>query len=403
MNIVGVVAEYNPFHNGHFYQLKKAKELTNSKYSVIVMSPNFVQRGGPAIIDKWARTRMALSNGADLVIELPTPYATASAEFFAQASVSLLDNCGIVSHINFGSESNNIELITKISRILLDEPREFKDLLKYHLDQGLSFPAARAKALSIYGPEIEETIGSPNNILAIEYIKALIKLKSNIIPTTIERLGSDYHSTSIIDHMPSATAIRSNVEVNNWQDIDKSMPSNCYKLLYENKDRLVSYKDLSDFLTYRLLFSSPNDLKEITGITEGMENRIFNAFSNNNSIEEIVKDSKSKRFTQTSIQRMLLSIILDIKKSDFEEFNSASGHHYIRVLGFKKSSAHLLGSLKRESKLPLVTNVAKDYNNLSPIGKKMLDLEILSSNLYFSLKNSKDSYNLDYTQPIIKI
>lgn len=414
MNVVGIVAEYNPFHNGHLYHLDKSKILTQSNYTIVVMSPNFVQRGAPAISDKWTRTKMALLCGADLVIELPTLYATASAEFFSKASVSLLHHTGIVDYISFGSESNNITLLNVIANILSHEPDRFKQLLKENLNSGVNFPRARAKALIEYcnlvpnmsnlETEIKKAIQTPNNILGIEYLKALNKLNSNIIPSTLQRKGSSYHSEHITGPTSSATAIRTEINKGNWKSAAKVMPKNSYNLLHNGIypiQRCVEYKDLSPFLCYRLLFSSATELKTIMGITEGMENRILSVFHKTQNIEEMIPAIKSKRFTQTTIQRILLNIILQTTKKDFYEFEQKGGPQYIRVLGFRKSSSHLLTRLKANATLPLVMNVNRDYLALPPLGQKMLDLEIRSTNIYASLQDSTDNFNLDLTHPLV--
>ncbi len=407
MSIVGIVAEYNPFHNGHLYHLQQAKLLTGSKHAVVVMSPNFVQRGAPAIADKWLRTKMALLSGADMVIELPTPYATASAEFFATASVSLLHHSGIVDSLNFGSENNNIDLLKKIAKVLVEEPEPFKILLKENLETGVNFPRARAKAFIDYAhfvpslfnhiDEIEEIIKTPNNILGIEYLKALNKLNSQIIPTTIKRKGSGYHQAQLSQSFSSATAIRSEIYKGNWDTITQAMPKESYDLMQKSAKAL----NLSPFLCYRLLFSSPQDLSHIMGITEGMENRILKSFKETQDIEEMVSKIKSKRFTQTAIQRLLLNIILQVKKTDFNDYEQAGGPQYIRVLGFRKSSSGLVTQLSTKATLPIVMNVRKDYKDLPPLARKMLDFEIRSTNLYAALASSSNNMALDYTTPLV--
>lgn len=416
MRILGVIAEYNPFHNGHLYHLNSSKKSTGSNYTVVVMSPNFVQRGAPAISDKWTRTKMALLSGVDLVIELPTPYATASAEFFSSASVSLLHHTGIVDTINFGSESNHIDLLSDIAHLLANEPKDFQDLLKNNLRSGISFPSARAKALVEYSQtipnlhhltsKINEIIQAPNNILAIEYLKSLEKLNSKMTPSTTQRKGSDYHNAEMTGKTSSATAIRREISKGNWQEITHAVPPACYSLLQNSinsSQNFPHYEDLSSFLCYRLLFSSQADLQNIMGINEGMENRILNVFQNTQTITGITSGIKSKRFTQTALQRMLLNIVLQITKQDFYDFQTQGGPQYIRILGFKKSSAHLLTKLKAEATLPIVMNVKKDYSTLSPLGKKMLDIEIRSTNIYNALQQPNTNYNLDFTHPLVII
>lgn len=414
MNIVGIIAEYNPFHNGHLYHLQQSQKITNSDYTIVVMSPNFVQRGAPAITDKWARTKMALLSGVDLVIELPTPYATASAEFFAKASISLLHHTGITDYVCFGSESNNIIAFEKIAHILNDEPPKFKELLKQNLSTGSTFPKARASALSQYFHNIEELhslykdfnaiISSPNNILGIEYIKALKKINSNIVPYTLQRTAANYHEDNINGSIASATAVRKHMQIYGIKSVVNSVPLESYDILTNClNQQYVDFEDLSKFLAYRLLFSTKSELKNIVGITEGIENRIFDVFKTTQNITEMVSRIKSKRFTQTAIQRMLLNILLQITKDDFKEFEDKGGPLYIRVLGFRKSSQHLLTEIKKRSTLPLVMNVKQDYRKLTPVAQKMLDIEIRSTNIYSAMQRSTNHYNLDFTQPLVVI
>ncbi len=415
MPVLGVIAEYNPFHKGHLYHLESAKKSTHCDQVVVVMSPNFVQRGMPAIVDKWTRTKMALLSGADLVIELPTPYATGSAEFFAHAGISLLNHTGIINHVNFGSESKEIDLLSDIALILADEPKAYKVLLKAYLNTGIVFPKAREMALIDYAHtspklsaiahKISDIIQSPNNILALEYLKALKRLNSPMVPSLTQRKGAGYHEATITGPTASATAIRLKIQQNQWQDIVDTLPPPVYDLLYHHddlKDQMTDH-NLFCFLCYRLLFSSSEDLRNIVGINEGMENRILNSLGSTQSLSQMVSAIKSKRFTQTAVQRMLLHIILQIKKDDFNTFQAHGGPQYIRVLGFKKSASHLLRKIKTQASLPLVMNVKKDYQGLTPLGQKMLDLEIRTTNIYFALHQSHHGHNLDYTHPLIII
>ena len=409
MNVVGIIAEYNPFHNGHLYHLKQAKALTRCSYAVVVMSPNFVQRGAPAITNKWARTKMALESGADLVIELPTPYATASAEFFARASVSLLSHTGIVSALNFGSEANEIGLLTEVAAILVAEPAEFKLRLKEHLGTGMSFPSARAKALiqyaqsvpnlSIHAKEIQAIIGTPNNILGIEYLKALNALGASITPSILRRKGAAYHQHDLSGQLSSATAIRGEIYKGNWDQVRDAIPGVTYDLLAKD----TKAKDLWPFLAYPLLFSTPEDLRQIAGVSEGLENRILKVFQKAKSMTDMITGIKSKRFTQTTIERILLSIILQLTKEDFNTFEAAGGPQYIRLLGFRKSSSHLLTELTAKATLPVLMNIGKDHKALGPLGQQMLSFEIRATNLYNALDGSPDALGQDYTQPLVII
>ena len=252
MIVNGIVAEYNPFHNGHKYQLEESRRLTGADYTVIILSGNFVQRGTPALINKHLRTEMALKNGADLVIELPAIYATSSAEFFAMGAVSLLDQLKVVTNLCFGSECGDISLLNRIATILVQEPDDFSAKLKQLLCQGYSYPSARSEALMHYMPSLADSnniFRSPNNILGIEYLKALLRRKSPIAPVTVRRIGADYH-----DPLPdstgycSALAIRQSV----WAGDDITglcsyVPANAYELLTAQKadGKFIRSADLS--------------------------------------------------------------------------------------------------------------------------------------------------------------
>jgi len=235
MKILGIIAEYNPFHNGHNYQIQKAKQITNADAIVVIMSGNFVQRGEPAILDKWTRTHMALCSGADIVIELPVIYATASAEYFAYAAVKLFHDMGIITDICFGSELGEIVPLQQIAKLLLQETEQFRNILKQQLQNGVSYASARAIALSKIYPNSEALLSQPNNILAIEYLKALLKLDSHISPHTIARKNSDYNSITLShQNMASASALRNAIAQNNIKQISHYMPSECYNILCES-------------------------------------------------------------------------------------------------------------------------------------------------------------------------
>jgi predicted nucleotidyltransferase len=233
MKTIGIVAEYNPFHNGHLYQLQASRGQTGADCAVVVMSGNYTQRGEPAIVDKWARAEMALHSGADLVIELPVAYAMGSAEYFAYGAVKLLDSLNAVNMICFGSEAGSIEKLSAAAAILADEPESYKSYLKDYLSKGLSFPAARQKAISSYckntygKDDLSSLLKSPNNILGIEYLKALRRLKSNIVPMTIERVGNEYNQAELTGKMSSATSIRKTIRENTWNDARELLRNRC--------------------------------------------------------------------------------------------------------------------------------------------------------------------------------
>ncbi|WP_058486334.1 nucleotidyltransferase [Defluviitalea phaphyphila] len=415
MKTVGIITEYNPFHNGHLYHLKKSKEITQSNFCVVVMSGNFVQRGEPAIIDKWTRTLMALKAGADLVIELPVIYSISSAEFFSFGAISLLHKSGIIDSICFGSEHGNLKLLSQIANFLYNEPEDFKINIKKYLSKGLTFPKARNKALldslrqnNIFESENElnEILSSPNNILGIEYLKALKALNSSIVPFTIKRKGEHYHSSNIESSIASATGIRKAIKNNKYDILFKTIPKDCAELLLETINKGLAPVYLNDFsleLNYVLRTISKKELKGFMGITEGLENRIFDLSANNFFIDDLVKKIKTKRYTLTSIQRSLLNIILQIKSEDFWEFHKNGGPQYIRILGFRKSASFLLKKLKQNACIPIISNFKDSYQRSQGLIKKMLEKEVISTNIY-SLHYPNSLYRIigkEFSSPVI--
>jgi predicted nucleotidyltransferase len=235
MLVNGIIAEYNPFHNGHQYHMNVAKEHTGADYTIVVMSGNFVQRGAPALLDKFKRAEMALRGGADLVLELPAYYAASSAEYFATGAVAILDKLGVVNHLCFGSECGDTETLKQIAAILSQEPDEYVELLRDYMREGMSYPAARTTALLQYAPSFSkyrDVFSSPNNILGIEYIKALLRRNSAITPVTTLRVGSDYHDIRLGIHQSSARAIREALK--DEQPVScllNHMPENAYQIM----------------------------------------------------------------------------------------------------------------------------------------------------------------------------
>jgi predicted nucleotidyltransferase len=416
MKTVGLITEYNPFHNGHLYHIQKSKEITKADYVVVIMSGNFVQRGEPAIINKWVRTKMALDAGADLVIELPVMYATASAEFFAFGAIQLLHQMGIVDCVCFGSEKGDLQLLLQISNILSCEPPRFKTLLKNQMDEGLAFPIARSRALQKFISENKEhqidiqdldtLLSSPNNILGIEYLKALQKLNSTIIPYTITRKQAHYHSEHITGNIASATAIRKVILSNNLDQLYHIMPKKSVELLVESLEignGPVLFDDFSSILQYLLRTLSPRDLRQFMEIEEGMENRILRASATHFLITELSSAVKTKRYTFTRIQRALLHILLQIKTDTFWKFHLNGGPQYIRILGFRKQSQPLLARLKKESSLPVISNVKSAFRSLENLSKEMLQQEISTTDIYYLCvpKPNQRVTGKEFTSPLV--
>lgn len=235
--VLGIIAEYNPFHNGHLYHLEKAKKDTDSNYTVAVMSGNFTQRGTTSLMDKWSKAKIAVNNGIDLVLELPVLYATSSAENFAEGAVKILNSLGIVDSLAFGAETPDMEVLNKCADVLFHEPKKYKTLLSHELSKGLSFPKARENALMIYLNDIRKfanVLSSPNNILGIEYIKALKKLKSTIEPYAIARHEVGYHDLNYTENTASSTAIRDLIKNNGFNALSSLVPASSYSILAKN-------------------------------------------------------------------------------------------------------------------------------------------------------------------------
>ena len=397
MNITGIITEYNPLHMGHIYHINKTKELTNCDGIVCIMSGNFVQRGIPAIMDKWTRCELALNSGVDLVIELPSVYSLSSAEFFAYGSISLLNSIGVINNICFGSESGNIDDIKSIAEILNNEPSQFKNHLKDYLDKGVSYPVARSKALVKYfndNLETQEILKSSNNILGIEYCKSLLKLKSDIIPYTIQRKGSNYNDDKLENKFSSATAIRSHVKNSKNIDILKDiLPSKTFSYLYDkfNNNNLVFEDSMFSFIKYKSL-TLKNKLENLPDVKEGLHNKIYNELKNSNSFYELVSNIKSKRYAYTRISRILCQYFIGMENFDLEYLRSIKAP-YGRVLGFNDTGRKILKEMKKKSSIPIYMKLPKTLNDT-------LKLDIQSTYAY-SMINKSVSYDSDFkTSPI---
>lgn len=302
--VLGIVAEYNPFHNGHLYHLEQSKKETSASYTVAIISGNFTQRGSTSLIDKWSKAESAIKNGVDLVLELPVLYATSSAENFAEGAIKILDSLKVVDYISFGAETADLDVLDKIADVLYTEPKEYKSLLSHELSKGLSFPKARENALMMYLNDIRKymnVISSPNNILGIEYLKALKKYKSAIKPVAISRFEVGYNDVSYSGNVASSTAIRNMVKNNGFQIINKLMPESSYSLLVQNIKLGHVVPDLSFFekeIIYNLRKMDVSEIAEIADVSEGLEFAIKNAANSCNSLVEFLNIIKSKRYTR---------------------------------------------------------------------------------------------------------
>lgn len=418
MNILGLIVEYNPFHNGHLYHLQKSKEITNSNYTVAVMSGNFLQRGEPALFDKYTRAKMAVKNGVDLVIELPTLFASQSAEIFAYGAINILNSLNCINSICFGSEEGDVNILKTISNILANEPLEFKASLKNYLDEGNLYPNARSLALFDYisknnlvdisKEKLFDVLNSSNNILGIEYIKSLIKLDSNITPYTITRIASDYNSTKISSNICSATAIRKALSKNNDISLIKNVVS---KFTYD----IIDEKIFSEFnpvfdenyfeILSNIILRDSDKLNTYFEVNEGIENKIYQNVFNATSLNDLATKVKSKRYTHTKIKRTLNNILLGISKEDMLKVKNIKTMPYIRILAFNDKGRKIIKTIKNNSQI----NIINKFSNVSfiddEISKIMINYDIKSTNLYNAIyfKNNKDLLKgpMDYyTAPI---
>ena len=409
--VLGIIAEYNPFHNGHMYHLQKAKEQSGAQYCICVMSGNFVQRGNTSIVNKWKKAEMALLNGVDLVIELPTIYSVASAEGFSLGAIKLLNNLKIVDAISFGTETSDFAALNNISSIVNEEPMKYKSILNSELKKGLSFPKARENALMLYlndNKRYDNILNTPNNILAIEYLKALKKIKSTIQPIPIKREKVYYNDNVIVDEFASATAIRKLLKNEEFSEIRKVVPKSTYQILKKETELGNVVLDLSRYekeIIYNLRRMTVSEIAELPDVNEGIEHSLKNAANYSNDITNLINIVKTKRYTVTRIQRILICALLGITKRDVGMAKKAEP--YIRVLGFNEKGKELISRINKQNpKATVITSVKKfqDKNNNnknSKIYKRLLDIDIFSTNVYTMACKSESLANLDYTKNMV--
>ena len=407
--VLGIVGEYNPFHNGHLYHLEQSKKMTSSNYTVAIMGGNFTQRGSTSLIDKWSKAEAAIQNGIDLVIELPVLYTTSSAENFADGAIKILDSLKVVDYISFGAETSDVDILNKFADVLYNEPRKYKILLSHELSKGISYPKARENALMIYLNDIRKCVNvlsSPNNILGIEYLKALKKYKSNIMPISIARYESAYNDSSYSGNIASATAIRNIIKNNGFDILRRLLPSSSYSILIKNIKQGHIIPDISVFekqIIYNLRKMEISEIAMLPDVTEGLEFAIKKAANSCNNLNDLLNIIKSKRYTSTRIQRILLYALLGITKKDIDISKKTTP--YIRVLGLNNRGKFLISEIaKANPKLEIITSVKRFYdNNTNKNLKLMLDKDIFATNVY-TIGYEDDSWsNLDFTQKIINI
>lgn len=403
MKTIGIVCELNPLHSGHKYLLDMARKRFNADYVVLVMSGDYTQRGVPSIVSKEVRTKMALMAGADAVFELPVQYATASAEYFASGAISLLNSLGCVDHILFGTENGDIEEIQKIASILNDEPDEYKKELQKGLKRGLNFASARDAALKklITIGNSTTLIGS-NNILGIEYCRALMESKSSITPLTIQREGADYNSDELTGTYASASAIRKLLETTYPDDTYRSIlkdyiPEDVLTLLLSQKayNRLDNY---SDYLHYKLLSERGDGFTSYADIHRDLSDKIIKFLPKYTTISEFTDLLKSKDLTYTRIQRSLLHILLGIKQETLDSLKQEKYPVYLRLLGFRKESSHLLAVIRDSANTTVISRMSDAFKIEDKKQKELLGQDVLASDIYhLIIPDSKNEYQKPVT------
>lgn len=390
MKTAAVIAEYNPFHNGHQYQLMQTRLLTDADYILVVMSGDFVQRGAPACANKYCRTKMALSCGADVVIELPALYALASAEFFAGGAITLLNNLNVIDFLSFGSEHGEIQLFEKCAQILINTEKETDGQLKTLLKEGYSYPAARLSTIS--DKSFSSLFTSPNNILGLEYCKTLLATHSSIRPFTLKRQDSGYHNRFLnadASRHVSASAIRKALS-ENPEKIVEYVPQMVYQIMKENHllTLPVTENTFSDMLYYKLLMEKEQGFTDYLDCTPALSDKICKQLPRFTGFTDFARLLKSKDLTYTRISRVLMHILLDIKTPsyflpDLTKRNLALP--YARLLGFRQSAAPLLSAIKKKSKVPVISKISRGHLLLSDTDNELLSQDIRCACIYESV------------------
>ena len=390
MSVIGIVCEFNPFHNGHKHLIDSVK--ADGDIVVCVMSGNFVQRGEPAIFSKEVRVKSALMNGADIVLELPFVYATASAEIFASSAVKILDSFGC-DKIVFGTENTTLSQLENTVKILLSD--NFDEKIKKHLEYGISYPKARQMAYEEYGCNCD--ISLPNNILAIEYISAIKKNNFGLTPITVNRMGAGYNDDFAVENFASATHIRNLINEN--KDFEKYVPDNVYEI-YINALEKGEYLNTEKFNISALSILRSIDAinPKIANMAEGLENRIASAIKISSDINEIYDKVKTKRFTHSRIRRAVLSTIMSVTNDDLQ-----IPVPYCRLLGFNTKIANNLGDLAKKCSLPFVVNYSDIVNLNKDDALQVFGLENKSSDLYNLALQKTGNCSTEMTYSVIKM
>ena len=398
MKALGIIAEYNPFHKGHYYHLLESKKASGADACVAVMSGNFTQRGDAALLSKWERSKIAVDCGIDLVLELPFVYACNNAEIFAKGAVQILNGLNFIDTVSFGSESGELTKLAETAEIISNETPAFKKSIREHLDKGFSYPKARALAVrDAAGEEAANILNSPNNILAVEYIKQLCLSGSKMIPLTIKRKGQDYNSTIPDGEFSSAAAIRNCLnETGSIDNIKEYVPIECLeniKNLNININKIINNMFL--LISSRIITEKPEDLEKIFSAGEGLGSKLKKAMRDSSDLDELLMAIKSKRYTMTRIKRLLVHTLFNLSAIDFNDIESRN-LNYARVLAFNDKGAALLKKAKAAGPLiPVITNIKKQVKETDDI-MKILKYDIAASDVYNLISGRDISSESDF-------
>lgn len=381
MRVIGIIAEYNPLHNGHIYHMEESKKQAGAEFCVVAMSGNFVQRGEPACTDKFTRAEWAVMGGADVVTEIPSCFAVSSAERFAEGAVKTLASTGVVTDLAFGVETDDLNALYNLADLLDREPGGFRVYLNYHLKQGKSFPRAQYDALADLGvPEDElQILAQPNNILAVEYLKSLRRYAPNIMPLPIQRIGNKYNSTVLTGKLSSATAIREAL-LGGDESVYDTMPMSVAAAMRFDSQFPVTFERFAPMLLYRLRTMSLDELRSLPDVSEGFEQVLWRAARQATDLPSLLEAIKSKRYTLARCKRILVSALLHMPTGLVEAMRDPD-NMYLHVLGLKRIGRGLLSAMASRATAPVILRNA-DVQNCTEIARTSLAIDALSTDLY---------------------
>ena len=382
MRVVGIIAEYNPLHNGHIYHMEESMKQAGSEYCLVAMSGNFVQRGEPACTDKFTRAEWAVMGGADLVVEIPTVYAVSSAERFAEGAVKTLAATGVVTDLAFGVETEDINALYVLADLLDREPANLRVYLMHHLKQGKSFPRAQYDALADLGvPEDQLAIlQQPNNILAVEYLKSIRRYAPELRPLPIQRIGNKYNSTVLTGKLSSATAIREAL-LGGDESVYDTMPMSVAAAMRFDAQFPVTFDRFEQMLLYRLRTMTVEELSALPDVSEGFEQVLYRAARQATDLSSLLEQIKSKRYTLARCKRILVSALLHIPVGMADALGKNVSDRYLHVLGLKRVGRGLLAAMASKASAPVILRHA-DLNNCSEIARASISIDALSTDLY---------------------